>query len=315
MSIWIDGARAFTTFTAQADRKFEVKDGPHVIEVQATDINGTVLQATRNLVTQTPDLPPSADLSVTSFSGGAPNQVLACTAGSSDPDDSIASYLVDFGDGINGSGVSLVHTYQNVGTYNVKATVTDSRGTSSTSVQTVTVGSVTSSGAPAPFRLTATPESASAGSGDSATYIIQAISQSGDFSGEVTLSCSGVPAGLACGFDPVQIKPGANGGTSKLVISSLKTASGTRWRMPFSALSLPIFGMTLLASDPRRRKRLRVRFLPLLIFLAALAIFSTSCGGGGSTTISQKTGSTFNITVLGTSGSMQSFTTVQYTLH
>ncbi len=313
LSIYVDGVRLFTTFASQADRKFEFKDGSHTIEVRATNISGTVLSAVRNLTTQTPDLPPSAVLEVTPFSGSAPRQVLACTAASSDPDDSIASYLVDFGDGTSGSGISLVHTYQNSGTYQVQATVTDGRGISSTSVQTVTVESATNSGSSPSFRLSAAPQAPSVSSAGPATYIVQATSLNGAFSAEVALSCSGLPSGIACSFDPARITPGASGGTSTLTIGPLQSASGTRWWMPVSVLWLPVFGMALLENGRSRRRQLPIRLLFLLVLVAALVIFGTACGGGISTPSSQKSGGTFNITVLGTSGSLQSSTTVQYT--
>jgi hypothetical protein len=149
--------------------------------------------------------------------------------------------------------------------------------------------------------------------GDSATYTIQATSVGGDFSSDVALSCSGLPAGIACGFTPARITPGANGGSSKLVISPLQTASGTGWWVPFSALSLPVFGMCLLGSDQRPKRKSLFRGL-VVVFVVALTMLVSSCGGGGSMGGGQQSGSTFNITVLGTSGSMQSSTTVQYTM-
>lgn len=69
------------------------------------------------------------------------------SAGSSDPDGTIVSYLWDFGDGTTSVDPNPVHTYTKEGTYAVKLTVTDNSGlTGSASTQAVIslVGFITS---------------------------------------------------------------------------------------------------------------------------------------------------------------------------
>jgi PKD repeat protein len=56
-----------------------------------------------------------------------------------DPDGTIASYLWDFGDGTNASGVIVTHSYADNGTYTVTQTVTDNDGLSDTTSANVTV--------------------------------------------------------------------------------------------------------------------------------------------------------------------------------
>ncbi|HEV2495534.1 MAG TPA: PKD domain-containing protein [Terriglobia bacterium] len=76
------------------------------------------------------------------------------SAGSSDPDGSIASYSWDFGDGTTVSNsASPQHVYQNAGNYAAVLTVTDNRGATGTAqvAITVTPGSLT-----APTNLTGT---------------------------------------------------------------------------------------------------------------------------------------------------------------
>jgi PKD repeat protein len=56
-----------------------------------------------------------------------------------DPDGTIVSYFWDFGDGTNGTGEIINHTYADDGTYTVALTVTDNDGLSDTAFDSVTV--------------------------------------------------------------------------------------------------------------------------------------------------------------------------------
>ena len=81
------------------------------------------------------NLPPVADSTINCTG-------LACTASaaaSSDPDGTIVSYDWDFGDGFLGTGVTAQHTYAAAGTYQVKLTVRDNDGLSSSVTKAVTV--------------------------------------------------------------------------------------------------------------------------------------------------------------------------------
>ncbi|HWR37789.1 MAG TPA: PKD domain-containing protein [Clostridia bacterium] len=83
--------------------------------------------------------PPVAKLSVTPTSGIDSVTANATTAGSSDPDGSIASYHIDFGDGTVAKTASASHKYSTPGSYTVTATVTDNRGAQDTATASVTV--------------------------------------------------------------------------------------------------------------------------------------------------------------------------------
>jgi PKD repeat protein len=87
--------------------------------------------------------PPTAVISANPISGTAPLTVSFSAAGSTDPDNDIASYAWDFGDGATGSGITASRTYVNSGasaiTRTVTLTVTDSGGRSSTAQSTITV--------------------------------------------------------------------------------------------------------------------------------------------------------------------------------
>jgi PKD repeat protein len=81
----------------------------------------------------TPNTPPVAVASATPTSGIAPLTVNFSSAGSNDPDGSIASYSWNFGDGSAASANSSPsHVYQNPGNYTAVLTVTDNRGATGT---------------------------------------------------------------------------------------------------------------------------------------------------------------------------------------
>lgn len=61
---------------------------------------------------------------------------------SSDPDGDAITYAWDFGDGIQGSGATPKHRYNDDGTYTATLTVTDVHGVTSTATTTVTVANV-----------------------------------------------------------------------------------------------------------------------------------------------------------------------------
>jgi PKD repeat protein len=103
----------------------------------------------------TPNSPPVANVSAAPNSGVAPLSVVFSSAGSSDPDGSIASYSWNFGDGSALSGsASPTHIYQNPGNYTAVLTVTDNRGATGTA-QTAIVVSVNPNALNAPSALTA----------------------------------------------------------------------------------------------------------------------------------------------------------------
>jgi len=68
------------------------------------------------------------------------------SAGTSDSDGTIVSYLWDYGDNSTGSGATSTHSYAVPGTYTVRLTVTDNGGSTSSATQTVTVIAAPQSG-------------------------------------------------------------------------------------------------------------------------------------------------------------------------
>jgi PKD repeat protein len=111
-------------------------NGPDSFTFKANDGHWDSDIATVSITVAPVNDPPNASFSY-SCTG------LSCdfnASGSSDPEESIASYDWDFGDGNTGSGMTPSHSYEAGDTYNVALTVTDGGGASDTDVQTVAVG-------------------------------------------------------------------------------------------------------------------------------------------------------------------------------
>ena len=75
--------------------------------------------------------PPQVNITASATAGAAPLSVFF-TANASDPDGTIASYSWDFGDGQGSNLPSVSHSYQTVGTFTARVTVTDNLGASAT---------------------------------------------------------------------------------------------------------------------------------------------------------------------------------------
>ncbi len=83
--------------------------------------------------------PPVASFIATPGSGLAPLIVSLSASVSSDSDGQISSYSWDFGDGQAGSSVTTSHTFTSSARYSIMLTVTDDKGASDTSSQTIDV--------------------------------------------------------------------------------------------------------------------------------------------------------------------------------
>jgi PKD repeat protein len=95
------------------------------------------------------------------------------SAGSFDPDGSIASYAWDFGDNTQGTGPSPQHTYQAGGTYTVTLTVTDDQGATSTATTSVTA-------TPPPANIAEVVSAGTVGTFQNASVTVPAGVQAGD---------------------------------------------------------------------------------------------------------------------------------------
>jgi PKD repeat protein len=136
MQIYVDGAVVYSVNSANLDGTISVASGPHTLVVKAWDNAG------RNFYKQlavTINKPPIAALTLSSGSILVGGTVAASASTSTDPDGTIASTVISFGDGSTATAVSASHQYKLAGTYKAKATVTDNLGASSSTISTLVV--------------------------------------------------------------------------------------------------------------------------------------------------------------------------------
>ncbi|PTL81493.1 glycoside hydrolase family 44 protein [Vitiosangium sp. GDMCC 1.1324] len=87
----------------------------------------------------TSNQPPVAQATATPSSGTAPLVVGFSGTGSTDPEGHLVAYAWNFGDGQQGTGPTVSHTYSQPGTYTATLTVTDDGGATSSATVTVSV--------------------------------------------------------------------------------------------------------------------------------------------------------------------------------
>jgi PKD repeat protein len=114
--------------------------------------------------------PPVAMAAARPRVGTAPLEVNFSSAGSADPDGSIAGYTWDFGDGQTSTAANPSHTYA-VGSYMARLTVTDSLGAASTSAP-ITITASAPPPPPVPVSLTPARSTVIEGASTTATVIV-----------------------------------------------------------------------------------------------------------------------------------------------
>ncbi len=109
--------------------------GTYTLFVKATGKPSIQNKMSPPLAFRPADQPPAAALAVTQTGNMT---FKASTVGSADPDGTIASSQIDFGDGTVVHGSSASHAYAAIGTYSIVATVTDNLGASAVVIKQVT---------------------------------------------------------------------------------------------------------------------------------------------------------------------------------
>lgn len=114
--------------------------GTYTVSAVVTDNLGASSTATATVTVISANKPPVAALSLSATSAYAPASITASTAGSSDPDGTVVSSSINWGDGSAVvAGPSATHSYATPGSYTVTATVTDNSGASSSTSSVLTV--------------------------------------------------------------------------------------------------------------------------------------------------------------------------------
>src|SRR5215469_13445494 len=119
---------------------FQLNSGNYTVFVQAVGKPSLTNKISAGAALTIPNQPPVAMLNLSATSGAAPLAVTASSAGSFDPDGTIASTVINFGDGSpTVTAASATHTYSAAGNYTVTVTVTDNLGASSKKTASVSV--------------------------------------------------------------------------------------------------------------------------------------------------------------------------------
>ena len=214
---------------------------------------------------------------------------------------------------------TLTTSTLSVGSHSISASYAGNTSFVASSSSAVTVTITAAPPPPAPdFSLSLNPSSGSETKSSSATATVT-VTPSNGFNSAVSLSCSGMPAGISCAFSPASVTPSGAAATSTVTFSGTLSASDRPARniayLPEVAFSASL-GAWLLAA--RRRRRIP-HILSAVLFTVILAgsLFLSGCGGSGSSSSSSSGGSgsktvTSAVTITATSGSLTHTTT--YTL-
>lgn len=111
--------------------------GEYRVVLTVNDGQGNERSISRTLHIQ--NLPPRPIFTFSPNSGNAPITVSFDASPSNDPEGQSISYTWDFGDGTTGSGRSPSHTYTEAINTQVKVTVTDAQGASSTTLKPISI--------------------------------------------------------------------------------------------------------------------------------------------------------------------------------
>ncbi len=180
-----------------------------------------------------------------------------------------------------------------------------------------------SGGSSAPFPLVAIPNasafSVQSGGGSPTVTVTSGQSASvplsvtgaASYTGSVTLTCTGLPAGASCTFDPAALN--LAGGKPQSSMLTVSTAPGNMAGMvkPFlgpgmTTLSCGIFAGSLLLLWPKRR-----RAYWMILALVGFTLLPLGCGGNESSSTSKSNNTpagTYNFQVIATAGTTQATT-------
>jgi hypothetical protein len=128
------------------------------------------------------------------------------------------------------------------------------------------------------FTMGITPGSASEPAGQPAIFSLDVSPTGGSFPGNVSFSCSKLPALTTCGFNPPQVGSGSENSAVTFTLSTTAAIPASRTSILAIAFSLfPLAGLILVQ---QRKLRAEMRRHGRVVLLAVLAMSTLSCGGG-----------------------------------
>jgi hypothetical protein len=158
------------------------------------------------------------------------------------------------------------------------------------------------------FTLSSSPSSLTVNSGNRSTVTLTVMPQGG-FNSTVSFSCSGLPAGATCTFNPPQVTPSGGAITTQLTVSVGAQSSSRRMPNPFFPVAAMAAAFCMIGWR-RGRHSLMPMLAAALIGLGAMS----ACGSGGSTG-GGSTPVTSTVTVTATAGNIQQTTTITLTVN
>jgi hypothetical protein len=194
---------------------------------------------------------------------------------------------------LNGTPIGIFMVANGTGTFSMQ---TPKAGTYSASAVFATQGEyLTSQSPPVNFTVQANTPPAPSGSftvalsrdsvslSKSQPASLQVLlSPSGNYTGSIQLSCSGLPTGISCNFSPASLTLNAAKATSTLVLSGqIVQASNDQMRVNLGQeILLPweILGMLGIASRRRRLRGPHTTFLILPLALLCFTLWTAGCG-------------------------------------
>lgn len=182
----------------------------------------------------------------------------------------------------NGTGTFSMQTPQ-AGTYSASA-VFAAQGEYLTSQSLPVNFTVQANTPPAPsgsFTVALSSDSVSLSKSQPASLQVL-LSPSGNYTGSIQLSCSGLPTGISCNFSPASLTLNAAKATSTLVLSGqIVQAANDQMRVNLGQeILLPweILGMLGIVSRRRRLRGPHATFLLLPLALLCLTLWVAGCG-------------------------------------
>jgi hypothetical protein len=249
------------------------------------------------------DITVSGQLFFTS-AGGSSATFTSATAGSgtcSVPNGGIVSCVIPTLQSGSSAAVVMVVTPNGLGTGLLQATVQNSNNIDT---QNTATASFTATG----FSASIAPASATVIAGGPAFYTVN-VNASPGFASNVSLTCSSLPVGATCGFNPSTLSfNGSNNQSSALTVTTTArppiTITARKWRGPIYALWLIAPGMALLGLGGSRRRRNRLLAFLALAVLFSLVVLQPACSSQKQQPVVSGTpAGTYPLTVTATSGS------------